>query len=178
MKDWNVVVTSQMGQEPRLLRELAGLGEFQASGFREVLIGKVPDQWEFLENLRKRWQEQPFLPEILSTAAPLTALFAFTLENLLPRLREAARAFLPHLANRSFYVRVKRRGHKGEIKSQEVEQDLDRFLLDALAAQDTPGRIDFHDPDAILLVELLHNQCGLGLISREMRRQYPFIKVK
>lgn len=178
MKDWNVVVTSRMGQEPRLLRELAGLGEFQASGFREVLIGKVPDLREFLEILRKRWHEQPFLPEILSTATPLAALFPFTLENLLTRLQEEARAFLSELAHRAFYVRVKRRGHKGEIKSQEVEQDLDRFLLDTLAAQEAPGRIDFQNPDLILLVELLHNQCGLGLITREMRERYPFIKVK
>jgi tRNA(Ser,Leu) C12 N-acetylase TAN1 len=178
MKDWNMVVTSQTGQEHRLLRELADLGEFHPSGFREVLIGRVADAGEFLAILKQRWQDQPFFPEILSTATPVARVLPFTVDNLSLRLKEEALAFLAALAHRAFYVRVKRRGHKGEIKSQEVEQELDRFLLDALAARQTPGRIDFQDPDAILLVELLHNQCGLTLITRDMREQYPFIKVK
>ncbi len=178
MKEWNVVVTGHMGQQPRLLRELADLGEFEASGFREVLLGRVPDLHGFLEVLRQRWQEQPFLPQFLSTVTPVTVVFPFTLENLLPRLKEASQAFLPELGHKAFYVRVKRRGHKGEIKSQEVEQELDHFLLETLAAVATPGHIDFTHPDVIFMVELLHNQCGIGLITREMRERYPFIKVK
>ncbi len=178
MKDWNVVVTSQMGEEMRLLRELADLGEFHPSGFREVLIGRVPDPDGFLETLRQRWQDQPFFSRLLSTATPVRKIFPFTLENLRERLHQEALALVPELAGRAFYVRVKRRGHKGEIHSQEVEQDLDRHLLEALAARGTPGRIDFKEPEAVLLVELLHNQCGLTLITREMREKYPFIKVK
>jgi len=178
MKDWNVVVTSQMGQETRLLRELSELGEFHPSGFREVLIGRVPDPEAFLETLLRRWQEQPFFGQLLSTATPVRKVFPFTLENLMERLHEEALPFAAELAGRAFYVRVKRRGHKGEINSQQVEQDLDRFLLDTLAARGTPGRIDFHEPEAILFVELLHNQCGLTLITREMRQKFPFIKVK
>jgi adenylyl- and sulfurtransferase ThiI len=115
---------------------------------------------------------------MLSTATPIQALFPFTLEDLLERLKLEALAFLPAIGEKPFYVRVKRRGHKGEISSQEVEQALDRFLLDELATQGREGRIDFNQPDCILLVELLHNQGGLTLITREMKERYPFIKVK
>lgn len=178
MKDWNVVATSQMGQEQRLLRELADLGDFQGSGFREVLIGRVPDPDAFVETLKGRWDSQPFLPDILSTVVPVRQVFPFTLENLMERLHEAVLPFLPHLDGKAFYVRVKRRGHKGEIKSQEVEQALDRHILDALANRGAAARVDFQNPDAILAVELLHNQCGLALITRDMKEHYPFIKVK
>jgi tRNA(Ser,Leu) C12 N-acetylase TAN1 len=178
MKDWNVVLTSQMGQENRLLQEMESLGEFHPSGFRAVLIGRVPDPMAFLETLKRAWETQPFLAEMLSTATPVQTLFPFTLENLLDRLKEAALEFLPDIDAKPFYVRVKRRGHKGEISSQEVEQALDRFLLEELSARGRPGRIDFQEPEVILLVELLHNQAGLTLVTREMNERYPFMKVK
>jgi tRNA(Ser,Leu) C12 N-acetylase TAN1 len=178
MKDWNVVLTSHMGEEHRLLKEIADYGDFQAAGFREVIIGKVPDPAEFLEILKHSWETQPFLSGMLSTATPVHRLFSFPTEELMDRLRQESLAFLPRLEGKAFYVRVKRRGHKGEISSQEVEQALDRFLLDELAARGQPGRIDFDSPDVMLFVEILHNQCGLTLITPEMKQRYPFIKVK
>jgi tRNA(Ser,Leu) C12 N-acetylase TAN1 len=178
MKDWNVVLTSQMGQERRLLQEIADYGEFHPSGFREVVIGRVPDTTEFMETLKRAWEPQPFLAEFLGTAVPVRSVFPFTLENLLDRLKQEALLFLPEIGEKPFYVRVKRRGHKGEISSQEVEQALDRFLLDELAAQGHEGRIDFQEPEVIFMVELLHNQAGLTLITRDMQERYPFIKVK
>lgn len=178
MKDWNVVLTSRMGEENRLLREMADFGEFHLSGFRAVILGKVPAPMEFLETLKHKWETQPFFPEMLSTVTPIQVLCSFILENLLDRLKHEALVFLPAIDVKPFYVRVKRRGHKGEISSQEVEQALDHFLLDELAMQGRQGRIDFHHPELILFVELLHNQGGLTLITREMKERYPFIKVK
>ncbi len=178
MKDWNIILTSRMGEERRLLQEMADCGEFHLSGFRAVIFGKVSDPAQFLENLKRKWETQPFFPEMLSSATPIQVLFPFTLENLMDRLKQEALAFLPAIGEKPFYVRVKRRGHKGEISSQQVEQALDQFLLDELAAQGLQGRIDFHNPELILFVELLHNQCGLTIITREMKERYPFIKVK
>ena len=178
MKEWNVVVTSYMRQERRLLQELAGLGEFQPSGFREVIIGLVPDSGEFLETLRRYWDEKPFWQDLLSSVVPLRTVFPFTLENLGPRLKEAALALGPEIDDRAFYVRLKRRGHKGEFSSQEVEQGLDQFLKEELEARGQKCHIDFEAPEVIVVVETIHNQCGLGLITREMKERYPFIKVK
>lgn len=178
MKDWNVLLTSQMGQERRLMQEVADYGEFHPSGFRAVIIGRVSDTAEFLEILKHKWETQPFFPAMLSSATAIQALFPFTLENLTKRLKHEALAFLPAIGENAFYVRVKRRGHKGEISSQEVERALDQFLLAELAAQGRQGRIDFDHPELILFIELLHNQCGLTLITREMKERYPFIKVK
>ena len=160
------------------MQEMADYGEFHLSGFRAVILGKVDDPGEFLETLKRKWEAQPFFPQMLSTATPIQALFPFTLENLMDRLKQEALAFLPAIGDKPFYVRVKRRGHKGELSSQQVEQALDRFLLEELAAQGREGRVDFNHPEVILFVELLHNQCGLTLITREMKERYPFVKVK
>ncbi len=177
MKEWNVVLTSHTNQEQRLLHELVGLGEFQPSGFRGVIVGLVPDPHTFLETLRQRWQEQPFLPEILSTAVPVRAMFPFTLEDLMTRLHEHLRPFAREIGDRPFYVRLKRRGHKGIIHSQEVEQALDRFLLEEITALGFSPVIDFTEPQCLVVVELIHNQCGVALITQEHKAHYPFIKV-
>jgi tRNA(Ser,Leu) C12 N-acetylase TAN1 len=178
MKDWNVVLTSQTDQERRLRRELEGLGEFQPSGFREVIIGKVPDVSGFLETLKKSWEEKPFFPQLLGTAVPIRRVFPFTLENLVERLQEEVRPLVGEVADKAFYVRMKRRGHKGELSSLEVEQTLDAFLKEELTARGHVPHIDFTAPEVIVLVETIHNQCGLTLITQEMKERYPFIKVK
>jgi len=178
MKEWNVVLTSHANQERRLLSELVGLGEFHSTGFREVIIGLVPDTQEFLETLRQRWLDQLFLPEILSTVVPVGAVFPFTLDTLLGRLEDQVKPYAPEIGEQPFYVRLKRRGHKGELATQEVEQALDRFLKEEIAALGLTPTIDFHDPGVIVVVETIHNQCGVGLITREVKARYPFIKVK
>jgi len=178
MKDWNVVVTSYMWQEKRLLQELAGLGEFQPSGFTAVILGRVPEMGEFLEALKNLWEKSPFLAEYLSSVVPIRVVFPFTVENLEERLQEAVRALGPEIEGKAFYVRVKRRGHKGEYSSLEVEQALDRFLTDEFCSQGQGCRVDFEAADLILVVEAVHNQCGLGLVTREMKERYPFIKIK
>jgi len=178
MKDWNVVITSHIYQESRLLRELRGLGDFHLTGFHSVLVGQVADIYEFMEIVRGRWEKMPFLPEILSSVVPIRKVFPFTLENLLARLQEEALALGPEIGDRAFYVRMQRRGHKGELSSQEVEQALDQFLKDELTARGQKCHIDFAAAEAVVVVETIHNQCGLGLVTREMKERYPFIKVK
>ena len=178
MKEWNVVVTSHMNQGRRLLRELEPLGEFHLSGFREVIIGQVPDVGGFLEILKDYWERKPFFPHLLSTVVPLRMVFPFILENLMPRLKEEALALGPEIGDAPFYARMKRRGHKGELSSLEVEQALDEFLKEELTARGQRCHIDFNQAEVILVVETIHNQCGLGLVTREMKERYPFIKVK
>jgi len=175
MHEWNVVLTSHPNQEQRLLQEVAGLGEFQPSGFREVIVGLVADLQAFLETLRQRWQTQPFLPEILSTVAPVRAMFPFTLDDLRDRLQEHLEPLAREIDGRPFYVRLKRRGHKGKIHSQEVEQALDDFLKKEIAAQGFSPVIDFTEPECVVVVEIIHNQAGVGFVTREHLARYPFL---
>lgn len=178
MKEWNVVITSYMHEEKRLLQELADLGEFHPTGFRSVLIGQVHDILEFLEIIKGRWEKQPFLPEMLSSVVPIRKVFSFTPDNIVAQLQEEVLALGPEIGDKAFYVRMQRRGFKGVISSQEVEQALDQFLMEELSARGQKCHIDFTAAEAIVVVETIHNQCGLGLVTREMKERYPFIKVK
>ncbi len=178
MKDWNVVVTSYMRQERRLRAELSDLGEFHASGFAAVILGKVQDVNEFFDTLKGRWAKNPVLPELLSSVTPVRRVFAFTLENLAERLRQEIRALAPEIGGRAFYVRLKRRGHKGELHSVEVEQDLDRLIKEEFCAKGQNCLVDFHRAEVIVVVETVHNQCGVGLVTQEMKERYPFVKIE
>lgn len=178
MKEWNLVVTSYMRQERRLLRELEPLGEFQPSGFAAVILGQVPEVSAFLETLKDYWTQKPYLPELLSGVVPVRLVFPFTTDKLLPRLEEEIRTLAPEIGHRAFYVRVKRRGHKGEIKSLEVEQALDRFIKEEFCARGQNCYVDFQAAEVIVAVELIHNQCGLGLVTLEMKGRFPFVKIE
>ena len=178
MKDWNVILTAYMNQGRRLLREVGSQGQFQSSGFHEVILGKVPEVDEFLEALRCLWEENPGFSEVLSTVVPVRRVFPFTLENLIPRLKEETQSLIDEIGEAHFYVRMKRRGHKGELSSLAVEQEIDAFLKEECVRRGQKCQIDFAEPDKIVVIETIHNQCGLGLVTREMKARYPFIKIK
>ncbi len=152
MKDWNLVVTSFMRQEHRLLRELAPLGEFRASGFAAVLVGKVPEVGAFLETLRAYWPQKTLSAGTPQRRGAGAHVLPFTPENLLARLEAEVRTLAPEIGSRTFYVRVKRRGHKGEIKSQEVEQTLARFLKEEFCRQGQNCAVDFVAAGVIVVV--------------------------
>ena len=178
MKDWNLVITSFMRQERRLLQELSGMGEFQPSGFAAVILGKVSDVHAFMEKLRELYGKSPVLSDLLSTVVPVRTVFPFTLENLETRLEEEIRALAPEIGGRAFYVRMKRRGHKGELKSVELEQTLDRFLKEEFCSQGQNCFVDFQAAEVIVVIETVHSQCGVGLVIREMKERYPFVRIE
>jgi tRNA(Ser,Leu) C12 N-acetylase TAN1 len=108
---------------------------------------------------------------------PIDHAFAFQVESLSAQLGRAVLDYADRIDSGSFYVRIERRGHAGAIHSQALEQELDRSLMDHLREQGAAPRIEFKDPDAIVAVELIGDECGIGLITRTMRERFPFVKV-
>jgi hypothetical protein len=51
MHEWNVLVTSLMGQRRELARSLNELGNFRRTGYRDVLLGRVHNIDAFLKDL-------------------------------------------------------------------------------------------------------------------------------
>lgn len=74
--------------------------------------------------------------------------------------------------------RVKRRGHKGELSSLEIEKEMSAFIINALENAGKQAQVNFEDPDKFIIVETIGNRAGVGLITREMRERYPLIRVK
>jgi len=60
----------------------------------------------------------------------------------------------------------------------ESEKELDEWLLAQLEMAGKKARIDFEAPDKIVVIEMVQNECGVGLITKEMKERFTFIKIK
>jgi tRNA(Ser,Leu) C12 N-acetylase TAN1 len=177
--EWNVLATAFMRKERSLLRFLRAFGDFKGSGFRDVIIGAVEDRDAFLETMEGLRKEYPERVRHLSQIVPIERTFQFVVTDFRQMLKEALAPFLEELESGCrFYVRVKRRGHKGELSSLEIEKEMSTFIVDALEKAGKKARIKFEDPDKFIIIETIGNRAGVGLITREVREQYPFIRVK
>jgi tRNA(Ser,Leu) C12 N-acetylase TAN1 len=157
---------------------LSRYGEFRGSGYRYVVLGRVEDVDDFLEHLETMRRENPGKPRSLSQVVPVDRTFQFDLSDFNDKLKEVISPYMELMENKRFCVRVKRRGHKGEISRLEVEKEMDAFIPEALDKTGKQTRINFEDPDKIIIVETIGNQAGVGLTTREMKEKYPVINIK
>lgn len=177
MREWNVVASIQQEGFRESIRLLAQYGEVGKTDYFNVLVAKVEDIQVFLEALRARVEAEPGTMNFLGRVVPVTRTFSFqNPAEFEERAKEAALAWVPELAGKTFHVRMHRRGLKGRLSSQEEEKLLAGALLADLG-ENEPGRIDFEDPDAILAVETVGTRAGLSLWTREALQRYSFLRL-
>jgi tRNA(Ser,Leu) C12 N-acetylase TAN1 len=139
---------------------------------------KVDNIRNFLETLREWVKEDTHILSLISRVMPVTQTFNFqSAEEFEEKATEAASKWISMLADRSFHVRMYRRGFKGKIASNEEECFLDDFLLDALKKEVMKGDISFQNPDAIVVVETVGSQAGMSIWTREDLDRYPFLRL-
>ncbi len=178
MLDWNVIVTVYDDGYNRAARILRQMGRVDETDFYNVLAMKVDDVPAFVDQLGELMQQSPETAESISRVAPATHTFDFdSAESFEEQAGGVALGWVAALADKSFHVRLHRRGFKHQLHSQDEERFLDHILLDALAAAGTPGQIDFDDPDAIVSVDTLGGRAGMSLWTRDKLERYPFLKV-
>jgi tRNA(Ser,Leu) C12 N-acetylase TAN1 len=178
MWQFNVLVTMAYdGRYAHLLRELASYGEFHKTGFHGVALGRVADVESFCETIRRKRSEQVIAFQDVARVVPLERVFTFEVDDFLAKLCQALRPWIARLAECHFYVRLERRGLKGQIISPDIEQALDAFILDELIDLGHRATIDFDDPDAVVAIETIGDRCGVGLITREWNRRFDFVRV-
>jgi hypothetical protein len=176
MLDWNVVVTVHEGGYNQAKRFLDQFGPVGRTDFLNILVMRTADHGEFLETLRNEAGRDVAGASCLARVMPVIVTFTFqTPEEFEGKARQAVCAWLPTLANKSFHLRMHRRGFKGKLSSMEEERFLDTYLLEALALAGTPGRIAFDDPDAIISLETIGPRAGLSAWTREELGRYPFL---
>ena len=178
MRPWHLLATSLEGRRDALLISLRRLGEFRPGGYRNVVIGQVDAPAAFLDRVRETLATDLLLPTALAKVIPVERTLRFDPVDPLPVLATAAEGFLDSLAAGSFFVRLERRGLKGRLHSPTLERELADHVWRALEARGHTPRVDFRDPDAVLLVETLGDEAGIGLVTRTLRREYPFVKVR
>jgi len=178
MKEWNILATAQKRQERYLLQLLNKFGEFRDSGYRDVVIGYVTDVHAFLEALETIRQETPGKMRSLGQIVPIESNFQFDVADFMDKAKEAISPYINQLENSSFFVRVARRGHKGEISSMEAEKELAAFILESLEKDGKQAMVNIEGFEQMVVLETAGNLAGVGLITREMKEKYPFIKIK
>jgi tRNA(Ser,Leu) C12 N-acetylase TAN1 len=178
MGSWNVLATSLEGRRDALLIALRKLGKFRRGGYRNVVVGQVDDVPAFLVAVRDALATDPLLPTALAKVVPVESLVRFDALNAVDAFAAAAEPLLGRLGSGSFFVRLERRGLKGRLHTPTVERDLADRVWRELETRGHAPRVEFRDPDAVLVVETVGDEAGIGLLTRTLRREYPFVKVR
>jgi tRNA(Ser,Leu) C12 N-acetylase TAN1 len=178
MKDWNVLVTAQPGPQHirALLNGLRQYGEFHRTEFHDVCIGRVTDVTSFLENVLAASDAHADWVRHLSRVIPVERTFHFTPETLVGLLKEVLTPFAERIDAGSLYVRLERRGLTGRVSSPDVERAVADHIFDINERRGRALHTSFDDPDYIVVMETIGEECGLALLTREMRRRYPFVQ--
>ncbi len=178
MEKWNILATAQKRQERYLLRLLNNYGEFRGSGYRDVILGYVADIPAFLEALEGIRREAPQKLRSLGQIVPLEKNFQFDVADFREMAKEAVSPYIGQLEDSRFFVRVVRRGHKGELSGMEAEKELDGFILKSLEDKGKRAMINIEEFEKMIIIETVENRAGVGLLTRELKEKYPLIKVK
>jgi tRNA(Ser,Leu) C12 N-acetylase TAN1 len=175
---WNVLATALEGRRDALLIALRRLGRFRRAGYRNVVVGQVDDPAGFLRAVRDALSSDPLLPTALARVVPIEATVRFDATNAVDVIAAAAEPLVDRLAGGSFFVRLERRGLKGRLHTPTFERDLADRVWRALESRGHTPRVEFRDPDAVLVVETIGDEAGLAVLTRVLRREYPFVKVR
>jgi tRNA(Ser,Leu) C12 N-acetylase TAN1 len=178
MPGWNVLATSPEGRRDALLIALRRLGKFRRGGYRNVVVGEVADLHAFLAAVRDALAADPLLPTALAKLVPIETTVRIEPATAADTLAAAAEPFLDRLGGGSFFVRLERRGLKGRLHTPTLERELGDRIWRALEARGRTPRVDFADPDAILVVETIGDDAGLTVLDRAIRADFPFVKIR
>lgn len=177
MKDWNVVVSVFQDGYSRALRALQKLGVAERSPYHNVLVMKVEDPIVLLDAIEKRTEESPALYDAISRVAPAMRDFDFLSEaEFVEKARSIIHEWLPRLAGRSLHVRLRRRGTKHELQTQEAERLFNDAIVEATTRAGTPSTISFTDPDVVIEVDTVDNRAGLAMWTREELVRYHVLR--
>lgn len=177
MKDWNVVVSIFQDGYRRALRALQKLGVAERSLYHNVLVMKVDDPVVLLDAIEKRTEEDPALYDAISRVAPAMRNFDFLSEaEFVEKAQSVIREWLPRLAGRSLHVRLRRRGTKHDLRTQDAERLFNDAIVDATTRAGTPSKISFTDPDVVIEIDTVDNRAGLGLWTRDELARYHVLR--
>jgi tRNA(Ser,Leu) C12 N-acetylase TAN1 len=174
LEDWNVVVIGDSNREEDLLERLEGEGEFERSGFHDVLIGNVEDIAGFLEDAEQR--KYPYVSRVI----PIDESFLITPENLIDEVKERIERYIDEIEpGETVGFQVERRGMKEEISPQKVEREVSVYFYELVEkVQGLKPKLNLKRPEKLIVIEIVGNRCGLGFITREMIEKYSIIKAK
>jgi tRNA(Ser,Leu) C12 N-acetylase TAN1 len=175
---WNVLATALEGRRDALLIALRRLGRFRRGGYRNVVVGQVEDPPAFLRAVRDALATDPLLPTALAKVVPIETTVRFDAATAVDAVATAAEPLVDRLTGGSFFVRLERRGLKGRLHTPTFERDLADRVWRQLESRGHTPRVDFRDPDAVLVIETIGDEAGIAVLSRALRQEFPFVKIR
>jgi tRNA(Ser,Leu) C12 N-acetylase TAN1 len=168
VKDWNAIVTIYQQGFRRAIRALQKIGTTERTPYYNVLAMRVDDPIAALEAVERLTEEQPALYDAIARVAPAQFTFNFqSLEEFTDRAKHFLLGVLPKLADRSFPVRLHRRGSKLDLRTQEAERLLDDFIVAETVKSGTPAWITFSEPDAVIVIDTIDDRAGIAIWAHE-----------
>ncbi len=178
LPDWNVVITVLENSFRDAFQVLRRWGSVQRTAYYNVLVMTVADPPRLLLEFAAAVDESPGLLNFISHLFPAQRTIDFaSAEEFEVLARGVALGWLANLADKSFHVRLHRRGFRGSLSTPKEERFLDELLLEGLKATGTPGRISFERPDAVVQIETIDGRAGLSLWTADDLRRYSFLGV-
>lgn len=178
MTKWNVVITIQEHFFEQAWKCLKPFGVLAKTDFYNVLVMQTEDTQQTLQQLQKKLTADADLQTAISRVMPVTHGFTFQfVEQFETQARAVVETLLPEVTNKTFHVRLHRRGFKGRLSTIEEEKFLDTYILDQLEQSGSPCKINFDNPDVIIAVETVAQQAGISIWSREDIERYPILKL-
>jgi tRNA(Ser,Leu) C12 N-acetylase TAN1 len=172
------MATALEGQRDLLRLALKRLGRFRGSGFRNIVLGEVPDPIAFLPIVAEAFASDRHLQMSLGKLIPMDLVVRFQVPDAVDTLAAAAEPFLDRLGSGTFFVRMERRGLRHELHASDTEQAVGERLVTALRARGHAPRVRFDDPDHVVIIESVGEEAGLALVPRAVRSAFPFVRVK
>lgn len=172
------MVTALEGQRDLLRLALKRLGRFRGSGHRNILLGAVDDPIAFLAVVRDALETDRHLRLSLGKVIPIERVVRFEPDTAVETLTAAAEPFLDRLAAGSFFVRFEHRGLRGALHASVTERAVGERLYALLAARGAQPRVDFKNADHVVVIEGVGFEAGLACLSRGLREEFPFVRVK
>jgi hypothetical protein len=122
MIDWNIVVTVKEHGYRQASDILRDFGTVSRTDFFNVMVMRVDDALQFVEDLHACLQSLPGVRASLARVMPVTEKFSYqSAEEFEACVRQQVELWLPRLAGKAFHVRMHRRGFKGRLSSQNEE---------------------------------------------------------
>uniref|UniRef100_A0A7J3UYS6 L-threonylcarbamoyladenylate synthase n=1 Tax=Candidatus Methanosuratincola petrocarbonis (ex Vanwonterghem et al. 2016) TaxID=1867261 RepID=A0A7J3UYS6_9CREN len=155
-EEFNIIVTTQRGNERNCMRELVTLsGEpsirFSRTGFPGLLKGEVQsDPVEFCKALAAKLAEDPWRARFVQKVTPIQEVTRAEAEDIRAAVRRLAGS-IPEGA--TFRITVNKRG--SEISSSGLIREV---------AREIERKVDLEHPDWIVDIELIRDVAGISVI--------------
>ncbi|MEJ5293490.1 MAG: THUMP domain-containing protein, partial [Candidatus Methanosuratincola sp.] len=153
---FNIIVTTQRGNEKNCIRELVTIsGEtamrFSRTGFPGLIKGEVPsDPVEFCRGLAAKLAEDPWRARFIQKVTPIQEVVKAEAQEIRAAVKRLSGA-IPEGA--SFRITVNKRG--SEVSSHELIREV---------AREVERRVDLEKPDWIVEIEIIRDLAGVSVL--------------